>query len=122
MGPEMQPLLPIPLARVPAFTCDSIPPVKCDEIAARLQAYSERVAQHEQTLLDYFSDIQMTASDWYQKLLPLEGQNTFIPAGFFLEISKGTDNMSAVNALAAQNHDCMKKELAEILKATQSCK
>lgn len=118
--PMIAPLSAIPGAKVPTFTCDSIQPVKCEDIATRLELYSANVAEHEQKLLDYFSDIQIAASDWYQKLQPLEGQTAVIPLDTFLEISNGTQAMSDVNTKAAVNHDCMKRELAEILKAVQS--
>lgn len=118
--PTIAPLAPIPLAKVPAFTCDAIKPVQCEEIASRLEAYSAHVTEHEQKLLDYFSDIQIAASDWYQKLQPFEGQTAVVPLDTFLEISNGTQAMSDVNTKAAINHNCMQRELAEILKAAQS--
>jgi len=117
---ELKPLNAIPKSNVLQFNCEQIEPVKCEDIVSRLDAYSKNVQEHEARLLAYLQDIQATASSWYDYLSCLEGKSGTVPGGYFTVVSTGASDIDSVNTLAAQNHNCMQRELAEIIKATQS--
>lgn len=121
-APVPQALAPIPIAKVPQFSCDKIEPVPCGEILNRLQIYRDNIDQHESSLLDFISSVQTTASNWYDQLSPLENQDVTVPADYFSVVSQGAEAIQNVTSFAAQNRNCMKKELDEILKAMRSCK
>jgi len=131
-GFELKPLLGIPKPHLcvqpddknclPQFNCDKIEPVKCEELTARMQRYGDNVKLHEEGLFDYVQSVQGTADNWYQYLSPIENQTGTVPVNYFSVVNEGAQDIQSVADLASKNHQCLKKELDEIITSVQKCK
>jgi hypothetical protein len=118
---DLPSLPPFPAAPSNPVNTETKPDPKCDEIVARLEAYTKDIYNHHQSVLSYLDQVGQTAGKWQKLLGPLEKQTVTVPEGYFISLQDNSAAIEQVTAFAYDNSAYFAAELDQIITALKTC-